>query len=89
MTRFGNEIITKLCHRLFKDPTSATMDDVQKIVRGWLLASEGRLPGLVAKPKCSSNIGARCHGVRSGKTTFLPEVVCPTTDGGRHGPKQG
>ena len=51
MTRFGNEIITKLCHRLFKDPTSATMDDVQKIVRGWLLASEGRLPGPVAKPK--------------------------------------
>lgn len=44
MTRYGNEAITKLCRRLFKDPTAATTDDLKKIVRAWLLASEGTLP---------------------------------------------
>lgn len=44
MTRFANDIITKLCRRLYKDPTSATTDDVKKIVRAWLMASEGKLP---------------------------------------------
>lgn len=44
MTRFGNDIITKLARRLYKDPTLATTDDVKKLVRAWLLAAEGRLP---------------------------------------------
>ncbi len=44
MTRYGNEAINKLAHRLYKDPTSATTDDLKKLVRAWLLASEGKLP---------------------------------------------
>lgn len=44
MTRFGNSIISALARRIFKDPTSATQADVEKLARAWLLAAEGKLP---------------------------------------------
>jgi hypothetical protein len=44
MTRFGNSIITKLARRIFKDPTTATQADVEKLARAWLIAAEGVLP---------------------------------------------
>lgn len=44
MTRFASDAVAKLARRIFKDPTSATVADVEKLCRAVLLLTDGTLP---------------------------------------------
>lgn len=44
MTKFANEAIRKLAHRIHKDPTSANVEDAKKLARALILLTEGKLP---------------------------------------------
>jgi hypothetical protein len=44
MSSLARAALAKVAHRIYRDPTSFTMDDVKKMAAGLILLLEGRLP---------------------------------------------
>lgn len=45
------EAISQIAHRVVRNPTSATLDDVRKLARAWLIQTEGGLPKVQQRRK--------------------------------------
>lgn len=44
MSSLARAALAKVAHRVFRDPTSVSMDDVKKMAAGILLLLEGKVP---------------------------------------------
>jgi len=44
MTSMAKEAVRKVAMKVFRDPTSATLDDAKKLALGFLLLADGKLP---------------------------------------------
>jgi hypothetical protein len=44
LSSLARAALAKVAHRIYRDPTSFTMDDVKKMAAGLILLLEGKLP---------------------------------------------